>query len=456
RRTLDNGLRLLEEATAGMGEGAHLPGETAFKLYDTYGFPYDLTEDALRMRGIGVDRAGFDAAMAQQKAAARAAWKGSGQAAEGELWFDIAEREGSTEFTGYASTEGEGQVVALVAGGKEVDRAEAGAEVTVLGSRVNEKYAGKNMQVTVQADATTTDARAADFDAVVIPGGMAPDKMRTNMKTVRFVQDAVGQGKLVAAVCHGPQVLIEGDLLRGKRATGFRAIRKDMQNAGAQFENAPVVTDGNLLTSRRPGDIALFTSAILKRLGLSVKDKSLADETDERGGAAWQLAEAWGGSTKDEIVDGINTAIRGERYAHKAFEHYADKATDPAVKTLFAEIVASKARHISLLEARLAALGGEEDLQAAGSGAWATLKSWIQSSDDLSLLRRALGDLQTGVVDAFNLTNQFTDPATAAIFDEIEIDLAQHEQLVADHYHARLAAGDSKPATPTTGAAVSA
>src|SRR5688500_1597982 len=132
RRTLENGLRLLDEATTTLGAGADLPGETAFKLYDTYGFPYDLTEDALRVRGIGVDRAGFDAAMARQKAAARAAWKGSGQAAEGELWFDIAEREGATEFTGYASTEGEGQVVALVQGGKEVDRAEAGSEVTVL------------------------------------------------------------------------------------------------------------------------------------------------------------------------------------------------------------------------------------------------------------------------------------------------------------------------------------
>jgi len=132
RRTLANGLRLLDEATAGMGEGGTLPGETAFRLYDTFGFPYDLTEDALRVRGVGVDRAGFDAAMAQQKAAARAAWKGSGAAAEGELWFDIAEREGATEFTGYASTEGEGQVVALVVGGKEVERAEAGTEVTVL------------------------------------------------------------------------------------------------------------------------------------------------------------------------------------------------------------------------------------------------------------------------------------------------------------------------------------
>ena len=132
RRTLANGLKLLDEATSGMNAGGELPGETAFRLYDTYGFPYDLTEDALRVRKIGIDRAGYDAAMAQQKAAARAAWKGSGQAADEEVWFDIAEREGATEFTGYSATTGEAQVVALVKDGKEVDSASADDAVTVI------------------------------------------------------------------------------------------------------------------------------------------------------------------------------------------------------------------------------------------------------------------------------------------------------------------------------------
>jgi len=132
RQTLEKGLRLLDEATGSLGEGDALPGETAFRLYDTFGFPYDLTEDALRARGIGVDREGFDAAMARQKAAARAAWKGSGQAADGEVWFDLAEREGGTEFTGYTSTRGEGQVVALIRNGNEVASAEAGQDVIVL------------------------------------------------------------------------------------------------------------------------------------------------------------------------------------------------------------------------------------------------------------------------------------------------------------------------------------
>ncbi len=132
RRTLANGLKLLEETTGELGAGAELPGETAFKLYDTFGFPYDLTEDALRPRGIAVDRAGFDAAMAKQKAAARAAWKGSGQAADSEVWFDLAERIGATEFTGYSSDTAEAQVVALVKDGHEVASAGKGDSVMVL------------------------------------------------------------------------------------------------------------------------------------------------------------------------------------------------------------------------------------------------------------------------------------------------------------------------------------
>ena len=135
RQTLDKGLKLLDEATGDLGDGDKLPGETAFKLYDTYGFPYDLTEDALRARGIGVDREGFDEAMARQKAAARAAWKGSGEASDGEIWFDIAEREGATEFTGYASNSGEGNVVALVKDGAEVESASAGDEIVVLANQ---------------------------------------------------------------------------------------------------------------------------------------------------------------------------------------------------------------------------------------------------------------------------------------------------------------------------------
>ena len=132
RRTLDKGIKLLDEATAGMTPGDILAGDTAFKLYDTFGFPYDLTEDALRAQGFGIDQAGFETAMNNQKAMARAAWKGSGAKASDDVWFDIAERAGATEFTGYAASEGEGQVVALVKDGIEVQSAAANDAVTVI------------------------------------------------------------------------------------------------------------------------------------------------------------------------------------------------------------------------------------------------------------------------------------------------------------------------------------
>ncbi len=132
RKTLATGLKLLDEATVELPKGGTLAGETAFKLYDTYGFPYDLTEDALRSRGLQVDREGFDEAMAEQKAKARAAWKGSGAKASEDIWFDLADEYGTTEFTGYSGTQGEGVVQAIVCDGAQIENAEIGQTVDVL------------------------------------------------------------------------------------------------------------------------------------------------------------------------------------------------------------------------------------------------------------------------------------------------------------------------------------
>ncbi|MBC7505509.1 MAG: alanine--tRNA ligase [Sandarakinorhabdus sp.] len=132
RQTLVNGLRLLDEATVDMGPGAVLPGDVAFKLYDTFGFPYDLTEDALRANGQTVDRAGFEVAMGEQKRAARAAWTGSGAKASDTVWFDIVEAHGVSEFTGYSGTKGEAQVIALVQDGKQVASAGSGESVDIV------------------------------------------------------------------------------------------------------------------------------------------------------------------------------------------------------------------------------------------------------------------------------------------------------------------------------------
>jgi alanyl-tRNA synthetase len=187
RRTLDKGLKLLDEASGSLAAGGELDGEVAFRLHDTYGFPLDLTEDALRPRGIAVDRVGFDAAMARQKAAARAAWKGSGEAASGEVWFDIAEREGATEFTGYAATSGEGRVVAIVKGGAETTRAAAGEEVVILTNQT--PFYGESGGQTGDAG---TMASLAGLRAVVTDTGKPLGRLHAHHVRIEAGEVAVG------------------------------------------------------------------------------------------------------------------------------------------------------------------------------------------------------------------------------------------------------------------------
>ncbi|MBR8833286.1 MAG: DJ-1/PfpI/YhbO family deglycase/protease [Stigonema ocellatum SAG 48.90 = DSM 106950] len=321
---------------------------------------------------------------------------------------------------------------------------QAGIEVVVLGSRTNENYKGKRGKLSMQADGTTTEAIASEFDAVVIPGGMAPDKMRRNPNTVRFVQEAMQQGKLVAAVCHGPQVLIEGDLLKGKQATGFTAIHKDMINAGANYIDAPLVIDGNLITSRQPGDLAIFTTAILGYLGYGGKDAALPDVKDTKA-EWWKLADAWGGSTKGEIVKGLNTALAGERYSLEALENYAKKESDEQVTSLFQEMIANKQHHISVLEGYLNELHEKPSLIANIANQYAKVKTALTGSDDIYQLRSALGDVQTGIGDIGNLIAAYTDPVSTAIFTQIHKDLLMFEQRLVDLYRARTGAG-VKPA----------
>lgn len=131
RETLERGLRLLDEATVNLAEGGRLEGETAFKLYDTFGFPLDLTQDALRERGMTVDTDGFNTAMERQKAEARASWKGSGQQAEERVWFELREAHGATEFLGYELERAEGQILAILVDGQVTDRAEPGGDTEI-------------------------------------------------------------------------------------------------------------------------------------------------------------------------------------------------------------------------------------------------------------------------------------------------------------------------------------
>ena len=135
KETLGRGLRLLEEETLKLGDGEALDGEIAFRLYDTFGFPLDLTEDVLRGQGRPVDIAGFDTAMERQRAEARKSWTGSGSAADENVWFDIRERAGATEFLGYTTESAEGAIVALIVDNSEADSAVEGAEIELVANQ---------------------------------------------------------------------------------------------------------------------------------------------------------------------------------------------------------------------------------------------------------------------------------------------------------------------------------
>jgi len=137
---------------------------------------------------------------------------------------------------------------------------EAGAEVTMIGSG-DETYTSKH-GYPVRADTQAENVRAVDFDAVIIPGGYAPDHMRRHPAMIDLVRDAFEQGKIVAAVCHAGWMLASADIVRDKRVTCFASIKDDMINAGGRYEDTEVVQDGNLITSRMPDDLPAFCRTI--------------------------------------------------------------------------------------------------------------------------------------------------------------------------------------------------
>ena len=117
---------------------------------------------------------------------------------------------------------------------------------------------------TIRPDLTVDEARADDFDALILPGGVRnPDHLRMNVKAIELIKDFARQGKPVGAICHGPWLLVEADLLRGRRATSWPSIRTDLRNAGAKVVDEPAVTDGNIVTSRNPQDVEPFTAALI-------------------------------------------------------------------------------------------------------------------------------------------------------------------------------------------------
>jgi protease I len=143
---------------------------------------------------------------------------------------------------------------------------DAGAKVVIVGSGTKQIYKGKRGSATIRVDVTADKVKAEDFDAIIVPGGYAPDKMRLHQSMIHLVREAHDLGEVIAAVCHGPQLLISAGIVRGRRVTSWPSVTVDLQNAGANWVDEPVVQDGNLITSRKPGDLPRFNKAIIEAL----------------------------------------------------------------------------------------------------------------------------------------------------------------------------------------------
>src|SRR5205809_3538324 len=139
---------------------------------------------------------------------------------------------------------------------------EAGVTVTVVGPTAGAEFKGRRGQAVVTSDLAAGSARMTDFDALVIPGGHAPEKMRMRHAMVDLARDAMEAGKPVAAICHGPPLLISANALRGRTLTCWPSIAIDVKNSGGPYVDQPVVEDGNLSTSRKPDDLPAFNDAI--------------------------------------------------------------------------------------------------------------------------------------------------------------------------------------------------
>ncbi len=143
---------------------------------------------------------------------------------------------------------------------------EAGHEAVVVGVEGGIEINGKKGTVSYTSDVAISEIQASDFDAVIIPGGSAPEAIRVNDQMVQFVKDAHAQAKPIAGICHGPQVMISANILKGKKSTCFIGIRDDVKLAGAEYVDEEVVVDGNIITSRTPKDEPAFIQEILKQL----------------------------------------------------------------------------------------------------------------------------------------------------------------------------------------------
>ncbi|QUD87784.1 alanine--tRNA ligase [Phenylobacterium montanum] len=306
RRTLGRGMTLLEEATAGLSAGGVLSGETAFKLYDTYGFPLDLTQDAVRAKGLTVDLEGFDTAMDRQRQMARESWAGSGQTAQSAEWFALRDRLGATMFTGYDDISGAGETLALVRDGAVVDAAEAGETVEALfdmtpfyaesggqaGDRGEVEWAGgRALVVDTQKQAGDLFAHTLEIKQGRLAVG---DKVTLAVDAERRLRTRAnhsGAHLLHAALRHvlGPHVAQKGQMVDGER------LRFDFSHGGP-------------LTPDELDRIEAEVNAVIRQNQLARTEVMAPDEAIAAGAVAL-FGEKYGDSVR---VLTLGRALEGE------------------------------------------------------------------------------------------------------------------------------------------------
>lgn len=223
---------------------------------------------------------------------------------------------------------------------------EAGATVKVIGTG-QPTYTSKHgypVNVTASADAVS----ASDFDAVIVPGGYAPDHLRRYPAVLKLVREAFEQGKIVAAICHAGWVLASAGILQGRRVTSVSAIKDDMVHAGATWVNAPVVRDGNLVTSRMPGDLPQFCSTIIMALGGGEVSAEVTESTTAK--------------------EAFAIAIQAEQQAAEFYMAAAKRTNDSAAKVMFDELAKEELQHKARLE--------KEYIHLSGDPNWARYSLW--------------------------------------------------------------------------------
>ncbi len=372
KQTLDRGLRLLDDELAHLPEDKPLPGEAAFKLYDTYGFPLDLTQDALREKGRGVDMEGFEAAMAEQKAKARAAWAGSGETADAEIWYDLAEERGTTDFLGYDTEAAEGQILALVRDGAEVQRAAKGESVQIV---LNQTpfYAEAGGQVGDTGTLITDDGTARITDtkkvagvfihfAEVTEGEIAPDTaaqlevdhdrrraIRRNHSATHLLHEALREalGDHVAqrGSLNAPDRL-RFDFSHAKPLTEAERTRVEDEVNAYIRQNAAVET--RIMTpdeARELGAQALFG----EKYGDEVRVVSMGTDTGSGKGLD-------GRTYSIELCGGTHVERTGDI---GVFVTVSDQASSAGVRRIEALTGPEAFRHLSAQAHRVEALAGE-------------------------------------------------------------------------------------------------